>query len=105
MRARSSATSTARRRSTSGWPPRCPSGSHCSCSAPARVCPGGLESRPLPRRSGRGAGDPEHSPKLDHRPEGNMTPQLSELVLPVMTYALDLKNRVDGGESLDLEAE
>ncbi|QEH33050.1 hypothetical protein OJF2_15460 [Aquisphaera giovannonii] len=34
-----------------------------------------------------------------------MTPQLSELVFPVMTYALDLKDRLDEGEDLDLEAE
>lgn len=34
-----------------------------------------------------------------------MTPQLSELVLPVLSYALDMKQRLDDGEDPDLEAE
>ena len=34
-----------------------------------------------------------------------MTPQFSELVLPVLSYALDLKERLDDGEDPDLEAE
>src|SRR3954451_16054278 len=34
-----------------------------------------------------------------------MTPQFSELVLPVFNYALDLKERLDNGEAPDLEAE
>lgn len=34
-----------------------------------------------------------------------MTPQFSDLVHPVISYALDLKDRLDQGESLDLETE
>jgi type VI secretion system protein ImpK len=34
-----------------------------------------------------------------------MTPQFSELVHPVISYALDLKDRLDSGESPDLEVE
>lgn len=34
-----------------------------------------------------------------------MTPQFSNLVYPVLTYALDLKDRLDRGESADLETE
>jgi type VI secretion system protein ImpK len=34
-----------------------------------------------------------------------MTPQFSELVHPVISYALDLKDRLDNGESPDLEVE
>ncbi len=34
-----------------------------------------------------------------------MTPQFSDLVHPVISYALDLKRRLDDGESPDLEAE
>jgi type VI secretion system protein ImpK len=34
-----------------------------------------------------------------------MTPQFSELVHPVITYAMDLKQRLDDGDDPDLEAE
>jgi type VI secretion system protein ImpK len=34
-----------------------------------------------------------------------MTPQFSELVLPVFSYALNLKERMDNGEEPDLESE
>jgi type VI secretion system protein ImpK len=34
-----------------------------------------------------------------------MTPQLSELVYPVISYALDLKDRLEHGEEPDLDAE
>ena len=34
-----------------------------------------------------------------------MTPQFSNLVYPVITYALDLKDRLDRGDSADLETE
>ena len=39
------------------------------------------------------------------RVDSPMTPQFSELVHPVISYALDLKDRLDNGEEPDLEAE
>ena len=64
-------------------------------------------SRPGPRSPPMHAGrdlDELHEPRTS-APDLPMTPQFSELVHPVISYALDLKERLDNGEEPDLEAE